>query len=523
MVLFSFNDSSQYEDAAGMLASYFLRFGAFLKQTPGGKPVAIMRKVESSRTRGQWLWLALSFLIPILFYIAWRQVRNTDRMHAPWSPSYIISLIYDEFDLTAMALRGLNAEHGRQAGLPENPICSEDEPFDQQLHSRTELNDRYFLEYPHLALLIFRAGYWIQPEVENIPVLTAIADADYHDLATFEPCAAEEYAVQRLFVRATDFYCVAMLSCLLALIAVLWIGYGSHPGVEGGATWLLMPAALFFALNRYDVVPALFTAMSFACLGRRRLTGSALFLAVAVAFKVYPVLFLPLILRYLIPRRHEALRYAAIFGGITSLLIFSPLLFGADLKAVIAPYRFQLTRPPETGMTIYGCLLPEIAAAGWFGSLLRLGSLAGITAIMIAHPITSLASLLRRSCLVLLVFVTLAVFYSPQWVLWFAPLMLPLLRHNRRLAFGWAGLDIVTYLTFPVWFWVLPHVGFRGIDPVLNEVLGAIPGMALRVARFLIIGTLAFQLVLAEWPWVLRQSWLGRWLPRAASILARKE
>jgi hypothetical protein len=482
-----------------------------------------MGKVDLPRSRGFWLWVALSFLVPLLFYLCWRQVRNTDRMHAPWSPSYIISLIYDEFDLTAMALRGLNAERGRQAGLPENPAYPEDEPFDQQLHSRTELNDRYFLEYPHLALLIFRAGYWIQPEAKNIAVLPAIADADYHDLATFEPCAEEEYAVQRLFVRATDFYGAVMLSCLLVLIAVLWIGYGSHAGVEGGATWLLMPAALFFALNRYDVVPALFTALSFACLGRRRLTASAIFLALAVAFKVYPILFLPLILRYLFPRRREAIQYAASFGGVLSLLVFAPLLYGADLQAIFGPYRFQLTRPPETGMTIYGCLLPEIAAAGWFGSLLRLGSLAVVAALMIVQPIASLASLLRRGCLVLLVFVTLAVFYSPQWILWFVPLMLPLLRHNRRLTFGWAGLDIVTYLTFPVWFWVLPHVGLRGIDPVLNEVLGAIPGMALRVARFLIIGTLAFQLVLAEWPWVLRQSWLGRWLPRAASILARKE
>jgi len=314
-----------------------------------------------------------------------------------------------------------------------------------------------------------------------------------------------------------------MLACLLGLIAVLWVGYGSHTGVQGGAAWLLMPAALFFALNRYDIVPALFTALSLACLGRRRLTASALFLAVAVALKVYPILFLPLVLRYLLPRRPEAFRYGGVFAAATSLLIFAPLLFGADLTAVLGPYRFQLARPPEPGMTIYGCLLPEIAAEGWFGSLLRLGSLAVVTALMLFEPITSFASLLRRGCIVLLVFVTLASFYSPQWVLWFAPLMLPLLSQNRRLAFSWAGLDIVTYLTFPVWFWVLPRVGFKGIDPYVNELIAAIPGMALRVARFLIIGTIAFQLVLAEWPWLIRQSWLGRWLPRAATFLARKE
>src|SRR5262249_52898808 len=157
------------------------------------------------------------------------------------------------------------------------------------------------------------------------------ADADYHNLATFEPCTEQEYEVQRLLVRATDFYGAVMLACLLGLIAVVSVGYGSHGGVQGGAARLFMPAALFFALNRYDVVPALFTALSLACLGRRWLTASALFLAGAVALKVYPILFLPLVLRYLFPRRPEAFRYGGVFATTTSFLVFAPILFGADL------------------------------------------------------------------------------------------------------------------------------------------------------------------------------------------------
>src|SRR5262245_22531992 len=198
----------------------------------GGNSVANMRKAETTWIRGRWLRLVILFLVPVLFYITWCAVRNSDRMHAPWSPNYVISLVYDEFDLTAMALRGLNAERGRQAGLPENPADTDDEPFNQQLHSRTELNKRYFLEYPHAALLIFRAGYWFQPEARTVPLAPAIADADYHNLATFEPCTEEEYEVQRLLVRATDFYAAVLLACLLGLIAVLSVGYGSHTGVQ---------------------------------------------------------------------------------------------------------------------------------------------------------------------------------------------------------------------------------------------------------------------------------------------------
>jgi len=442
-------------------------------------------------------------------------------LYAPKSPCFGICLIYDEFDLTAMALRGLNAERGRQAGLAENPFDSDEEPFEQQLNTRTELNDRYFLEYPHAALLIFRAGYWLQPHWRDVAVPPAILDADYHNLATFEPCTEEELRVWHLFVRASDVYTAIMVICLLALIAVLCSGYGPQSGVQGGAAWLLLPAALFFTLNRFDIVPALLTAISLACLGRRWLGASALFLALAVLVKVYPVLFVPLIIRYLWPQRRALLRFNAVFG-VTCLLALTPLFFGQDLQSVLGPYRFQLTRPPEH-LTIYGCLLPEIAAEGWFGSLFRLGSLACVMAVMVWLPIPNMASLLRRAVLVLLVFVTLAVFYSPQWVLWFAPILFPLLPQSRRLGWSWVALDLITYLTFPVWFWVLPHMGLQSVDSETADFLLHFLGTFLRVARFLVCGAIALQIVIAEWPWLIRKSLLGRWLPRVAAFLARKE
>jgi hypothetical protein len=52
--------------------------------------------------------------------------------------------------------------------------------------------------------------------------------------------------------------------------------------------------------------------------------------------------------------------------------------------------------------------------------------------------------------MVLIVFSSLAVFYSPQWILWFAPFLLPLAAKHRRLIGPIVALDVVTYLTFPV-------------------------------------------------------------------------
>jgi hypothetical protein len=63
-----------------------------------------------------------------------------------------------------------------------------------------------------------------------------------------------------------------------------------------------------------------------------------------------------------------------------------------------------------------------------------------------------LSGLLRRAALILIVFVSLQVFYSPQWILWLSPLLIPL-AGCRRPIFGLIVLvDVVTYLTFPVVF-----------------------------------------------------------------------
>jgi hypothetical protein len=90
----------------------------------------------------------------------------------------------------------------------------------------------------------------------------------------------------------------------------------------------------------------------------------------------------------------------------------------------------------------------------------------------------------------LLVVVTLAVFFSPQWILWFAPLLLPLVRKDRLLGWSVAALDAVTYMIFPIWFWVM-RVDW--------------PGDVLRVGRFVVCLAIGVQLVRMEWA---RPEWL---------------
>jgi hypothetical protein len=467
---------------------------------------------DSRTIRYRFIRRVILILTPCLALGAWLAIAPSDRMAQPADAHYLPSLIYDEYDLTAMAQRGLNAEFGRKAGLLERPERVAYRHFSRYLASPHELEPRYFLEYPHTMLLMFRAGFWIQPKWREVPIPATLLDCDYQNIAAHDPNdeykleTQSELRILRLFVVAARFYVSVLFVALLLLIAVLEWGYGEGTGLQGGSLLLLLPAALFFALNRYDVLPALMTGLAFAFLGRRYVVAAAIFLAIGTLIKVYPVLFAPLVLRYLWPNRRQAYRFGITYAAM-GLLALWPLLMGDNLVSIVGPYRFQLMRPAEHGMILYGCVLPARLADGAIGAVFRSICLTAVMALMLATPIRDLASLLRRCGLVLLVFVGLAVFYSPQWILWFAPLLMPLATTNRRLAWGAALLDILTYVTFPGWYLVLPLY--------VNDVFGDLPytiggstmtdavidqlGNALRFGRFCLIAFIGWQLARMEW------------------------
>ena len=109
----------------------------------------------------------------------------------------------------------------------------------------------------------------------------------------------------------------------------------------------------------------------------------------------------------------------------------------------------------------------------------RLGAVAlTLAALLVSRPPT-LESVLRRGAAVLIVFTSLSVFYSPQWVLWLTPLLLPPAPRQRGLALLIVALDVATLYTFP---------------------LGPLEGWldTLVVARFAVLGAIAVLLLAGD-------------------------
>src|SRR5258706_12804576 len=142
---------------------------------------------------------------PCLAFGVWLAVARGDRMAPHSSRINLPSVVCEEFGLSAMALRGSNANLGRQAGAAENPK-GHGADFSNYLSRKHELAPRYFLEYPHAALLLFRAGYWIQPGWRDVPLPSGLPDCDYHNIASHYPKTEQEFRFLRLFVVASRFY-----------------------------------------------------------------------------------------------------------------------------------------------------------------------------------------------------------------------------------------------------------------------------------------------------------------------------
>jgi hypothetical protein len=130
-------------------------------------------------------------------------------------------------------------------------------------------------------------------------------------------------------------------------------------------------------------------------------------------------------------------------------ILLLPLLT-TDWQAIVGPYRAQLSRSP-LWPTLYGVVLPRsLANNDALGYGFRFGVLALVMAAVFLPRPPDLTSVLRRGAVAVIVFAGLSVFSSPQWLLWFLPLLVPLAARSWSVLLLVVALDLVTYLVFPV-------------------------------------------------------------------------
>ncbi len=452
----------------------------------------------------------LPFVVPALCCALAIAFRPAGRLGPPDASPWLDQILYDDNDLGAMALRGLNARLGRDAGRREPPRQLTSEEYAEALRTPRPREPRYYLEYPHAALLLFELPYLLEPVSPTVPA--PLLDGDYQNMVYHRPRGDEEAALWGRFHRVVTAYGMMMVASYAGLVAVLAVGYLPGGGLGYRGLLLILPGTLFFSLNRFDVVPALLTALSLASLGRGRLTASALLLAAGTLVKVFPLFLAPFVVRHLLTartRRAAGCWVAAYAAGLAAFLWPAVGVWGAE--AVAAPYRVQLSRQRE-GFTAYDYFIPgaalrdELSGNGPVGRGFRFGALALVAGLLLVRPIPELAGVLRRGAVVLVVFMCLSVFYSPQWVLWLTPLLLPLAGRQSRIVPLAAALDLLTWAQWPVAFNVVQLLGLDKPPlapdgtPVLGLSLyaGDVLLGVLSYARFAVLGLIVWGVLRAD-------------------------
>jgi hypothetical protein len=216
------------------------------------------------------------------------------------------------------------------------------------------------------------------------------------------------------------------------------------------ALCLLLPATLYFALNRFDAVPALLASAALLLLVRERWAAAFGLLAAAVLTKAYPVLYAPLFARYAIQHGgRRALARGLLGGAAVALGLSLQLALWAGPDALLAPFEFQLGRP-QNAESLYYLLAHALPALGSAPgrALFTLLQIAPALVAFWMRPATSEAAL-RWSAAITISFVLFSRFSSPQWIVWITPLAALAARTRRELALV-VLIELVTFAYFPL-------------------------------------------------------------------------
>ena len=256
--------------------------------------------------------------------------------------------------------------------------------------------------------------------------------------------------VQRVYFLHSSVFSLLMLVFLFLTIRLLYAMLSDRKWL---AYLMLLPGTLYFAYNRFDILPAFLTLWSLSLLRRQKFITTGILLGIGTLTKWYPALLLPIYLSYDYAL-HKRVNWKMILTfTVTCILIALPTLLTGGLDAFLSPYFLHASRGFErVSLPVLLSLLfwniglnpSTVLMTYTFLALQFLPSPLSLC----AHIDTD-EKLLQWNILVIGAFIVFSRIFSPQWLLWLMPFLI-LVVHNW-LDIAWIIIyNLVTYLTFPL-------------------------------------------------------------------------
>lgn len=251
--------------------------------------------------------------------------------------------------------------------------------------------------------------------------------------------------------KHSSVFSALMILCLLAVIEML---YKMLPEKKYLAYLLLLPAPLYYTFNRFDILPALFSLISFRLIQDKKWNLAAAMLALGAMTKWYPALLLPpLLVYYYRTEKRIHWQMPVVFASVCFILILPTLITGG-MDALMVPYTFHGDRGLET--VSLPTLVNQIAQ--WANPGLSIQSnimtvffFLQLVTVLFAFfsKIDSLEVLLYWFILIICGFIAFARIFSPQWLLWILPFYILTIQNKREVGIA-IFYGITNYIAFPI-------------------------------------------------------------------------
>ena len=269
-----------------------------------------------------------------------------------------------------------------------------------------------------------------------------------------------------------DLHQVDMAVGFLLLVVLTALAARELGGRPATALFLFLPATVYFSFNRFDAWPSLLVVGALLCQLRGRPLSAAVLLALGAMTKWYPVLLLPLFLSHNLYGRDDSRPWlrrvprAVLAPGLLAAAVCVAILaitwfwHGGGFEAVAYVYgpKGQGDRVPNRGSLVYALMSKDMW--GWFrsrdeGWLSRWATVAQfLPALVLACvPVRGRRALVAACLVVVLGFMQFGKVFSPQWIVWVAPLAILAGVTSRWALLLLVLADVLTYLQTPVFFY----------------------------------------------------------------------
>lgn len=239
---------------------------------------------------------------------------------------------------------------------------------------------------------------------------------------------------------------ISMLSLCFVLIIIITFKLFKKIDKNKNYIWLLfLPSSVYFIFNRFDIFPALLVQISLFLFFTKKYRSSFFVIGLAILTKWYAFLLLPIFFVYLKDKiTKKEIRDIFLILFFTIITAFSITLYYKGIIAVFEPYIFHIMREKEPG-SIYA-LIPNFSI---IKNLFTFLQFIGIFFVLWLAKIKNYNDVINWSAVLIIIFILFCPIYSPQWILWFLPLLL-LIANSKKFIFLIITYDFFNYLQFPI-------------------------------------------------------------------------